>query len=189
MFIEGEIPNRQKDERLILFLRRHPFILVARWLIYIFLALVPVAIYLFLVNLQPQLLANNIIYIFLFLLGSIYYLYLVLFMFSAFIDFYLDVWIVTDQRIINIEQKGLFNREIAEQGLDRIQDVSGVQKGIFQTFLSFGDVHIQTAGEAQKFIFRQIASPFDVVKTINEILEKKEKKFENQLEEKIKPAE
>ncbi len=189
MFIEGQIPNRQKDEKLILFLRRSPFVLFSRWLLYLLLGLIPIGVYFFLIYLQPNLLTNNIIYIFLFLLGSIYYLYLVLFIFSAFIDYYLDVWIVTDQRIINIEQKGLFNREIAEQGLDRIQDVSAIQKGVLQTFFSFGDIHVQTAGEIQRFIFQQISHPFDVVKTINSVIEKKERKFEAQLEEKINPSE
>jgi len=189
MFIENQIPNRQKDEKLVLFLRRHIIVLLGRWLLYIFLGLIPVILYFLLSYFQPQLLASKTIYPFLFLLASVYYLYITLFMFSAFIDYYLDVWIVTDQRIINIEQRGLFNREIAEQGLDRIQDVSGIQKGVLQTFFSFGDVHIQTAGEVQKFVFSQIAHPFDVVKTINDIVEKKERKFETQLEEKINPAE
>jgi len=189
MFVEGQIPNRQKDEKLILFLRRHPIVLIKRWIMYLILALLPFAIYFFLINLQPWIINNKLIYPFLFLLASVYYLYIVLFLFSAFIDYYLDVWIVSDQRIINIEQRGLFNREVAEQDLDRIQDVSGIQKGVLQTFFSFGDVHIQTAGEVQKFIFRQVANPFDVVKTINTILDKKEKKFEAQLEEKIKPTE
>ena len=189
MFIENQIPNRQKDERLILFLRRHIIVLVGKWLMYLLLALVPVAIYFFLQNFQHQIINNKNIYPFLFLLASVYYLYTAMFLFSAFIDYYLDVWIVTDQRIVNIEQRGLFNREIAEQDLDRIQDVSGLQKGVLQTFFSFGDVHIQTAGEVQKFIFRQVANPFEVVRVINNLIQKKEAKFENQLADKLNPIE
>ncbi|MFA5188234.1 MAG: PH domain-containing protein [Patescibacteria group bacterium] len=189
MFIENQIPNRQKDEKLILFLRRHIIVLLGKWLMYLFLALVPVAIYFFLQNFQPWILNNKNIYPFLFLLTSVYYLYTAMFLFSSFIDYYLDVWIVTDQRIINIEQRGLFNREIAEQDLDRIQDVSGSQKGVLQTFFKFGDVHIQTAGEVQKFIFRQVPKPFEIVRIINTFLEKQDKKFEHQLAEKIKPQE
>ncbi|MCX6743205.1 MAG: PH domain-containing protein [Candidatus Parcubacteria bacterium] len=189
MFIDNQIPNRQKDEKLILFLRRHPIILVGKWVLYLFLGLIPIGIYFFLVYFQPQLLASKATYAFLFLLTSAYYLYIVLFFFSAFIDFYLDVWIVTSQRIINIEQKGLFNREIAEHSLDKIQDVSGEQKGIAQTIFSYGNVHVQTAGEIQRFIFQQIDNPFEVVRVINNLLQKKEAKFESQLADKINPME
>jgi len=189
MFIENQIPNRQKDEKLILFLRRHIIILVGKCLIYILLALIPVGIYFFLLNFQPQILNSLIIYPFLFLLTSAYLLYILLFLFSAFIDYYLDVWIVTSERIINIEQKGLFNREIAEHSLDKIQDVSGEQKGIFQTFFSYGSVHVQTAGEIQRFIFQQIDNPFEVIRVINNLIQKKEAKFESQLADKLNPME
>jgi len=103
-------------------------------------------------------------------LGSLYYLYILLFFFNAFLDYYLDVWIVTTKRIINIEQKGLFNRVIAEHELDKIQDVTGEQKGFFATIFSFGDVLVQTAGEVPMFIFRQVDNPFEVAKTINHLL-------------------
>jgi uncharacterized membrane protein YdbT with pleckstrin-like domain len=148
-----------------------------------------VGIYFFLLYFQPQILANPIIYAFLFLLASAYILFILLFLFSAFIDYYLDVWIVTSQRIINIEQKGLFNREIAEHSLDKIQDVSGEQKGILQTFFSYGNVHVQTAGEIQRFIFQQIDNPFEVIRVINNLIQKKEAKFESQLAEKLNPME
>ena len=189
MLIEGNIPNRQKDEKLILFLRRHPIILVGKWLLYLLLATIPILLYFFLSYTYPQILESKISYPFLFLLASVYYLYVLLFLFNAYIDYQLDVWIVTNQRIINIEQKGLFNREIAEHSLERIQDVSGLQKGIFETFFSYGDVHVQTAGEIQRFIFRQVDNPFEVVRVINGLIQKKELKFEEQLADKIKQEE
>ena len=189
MYIEKHIPHRRPNEKMVLFVRRHWLALLKPWVFDLFLACIPIGIYFFLTNFQSQLLANQAVYMFLFLLGSLYYLFLVLFFFNAFIDYYLDLWIVTDQRIINIEQKGLFNREIAEHGLDKIQDVTGTQKGVFPTFFSYGDVHIQTAGEVQRFIFHQVDNPFEVAKIINDLIQKKEAKFESQLSEKINPAE
>ncbi|OGY41442.1 MAG: hypothetical protein A2Y82_00815 [Candidatus Buchananbacteria bacterium RBG_13_36_9] len=185
MLIEGQIPNRLKNEKLILFLRRHYITLVGRCLIYFFAGLIPIGAYFFITNLQPQILQNQILYIFLFLLGSLYYLFTWLFIFNAFIDYYLDIWIVTDQRVINIEQKNMFNRQIAEQNLERIQDVSGTQKGIWQTFFSYGNVQVQTAGETQHFNFHNIDNPFEVVRIINNLIEKKQQAFEKQLYEKI----
>ncbi len=170
MFIEKHIPNRQKGEKLVLFLRRHWLVIIGDWLFYIFLALIPVGLYYFILTNQPAILSGKIIYPFLLLLSSLYYLYILLFLFNAFLDYHLDVWIVTNKRIINIEQKGLFNREVAEHELDKIQDVSGEQKGFLQTIFSYGDVHVQTASEVQKFIFHQVNNPFEVVKEINQLL-------------------
>ncbi|MBN1326029.1 PH domain-containing protein [Candidatus Falkowbacteria bacterium] len=187
MYIEKHIPNREKDEKLVLFLRRHWIILIIKWLVIIVIAFVPLALYLFLSYFEPEVLDNNIYYAFLFLLSSLYYLFTLLFFLNAFIDYYLDVWIVTDHRIINIEQRGLFNREIAEHTLERIQDVTAIQKGFWQTLFSYGDVHVQTAGEIQRFIFRQVNDPFNVVRIINEEIKKFQKNEEHELMEKIRP--
>lgn len=81
---------------------------------------------------------------------------------SAFIiwtDYFLDVLIVTNKRIINIEQKALFSREISSLRLDKIQDITIDISGILATFLSFGNIRIQTAGEQEEFMIRFIRDP------------------------------
>jgi membrane protein YdbS with pleckstrin-like domain len=183
MYIEGTIPNRQEDEKLLLFLRRHWIILVGKWLMYLFFGLIPIAIYYFLLYAYPFVLKNIFYFAFLLLLASIYYLFMVLFFFNAFIDYHLDVWIVTNKRIIDIEQKGLFNRVISEQTIEKIQDVAAIQKGIFPTFFNYGTVQVQTAGKIERFLFYQIPKPFDVVKTINELIKEEEENLEQEIHE------
>jgi len=173
-------------EKLVMFIRRHWIILASRWLIFIALALVPLIFYAFLYYNYIWILEHAFLYPLLLLLASAYYLFIMLFLFNAFIDYFLDVWIVTDQRIINIEQRGMFNREIAEHDLDKIQDVSGLQKGFFQTLFSYGDVHVQTAGEIQRFIFKQVDNPFDIVRQINRLIQNKEKEFDDKIFAQIK---
>jgi uncharacterized membrane protein YdbT with pleckstrin-like domain len=185
MYIERHIPNRQSNEKLVLFLRRHWLTIFGHWLFYLFLGTIPIGIYFFLKYQFPEILIGQFSYPFLLLLTSIYYLFLLLFFFNAFLDYNLDVWIVTNQRIINIEQKGLFNREIAEHSLERIQDVTGIQKGVWQTFFSYGDVHVQTAGEVQRFIFHKVNNPFEVVRILNTLIHKEEAKFEDKLADKL----
>lgn len=74
-------------------------------------------------------------------------------------DYFLDILVVTNKRIINIEQKALFSREIASLRLDKIQDVTIDINGILATFLSFGNIRIQTAGEQEEFLIRFIQNP------------------------------
>lgn len=155
--------------------------LFAPWFLNAVLALIPVAIYFFLNYAYPQILSSKAIYPFLFLLASIYYLFIVLFFFNAFIDYHLDVWIVTTKRIIDIEQKGLFNRVISEQTIDKVQDVAATQKGVFPTFFNYGTIQIQTAGKVERFFFLQVPHPFDVERTINNLIEKKEDNLEEEI--------
>jgi uncharacterized membrane protein YdbT with pleckstrin-like domain len=80
--------------------------------------------------------------------------------FLIWIDYYLDIWIITNERIINIEQKGLFLREASDLEFSKIQDVTTTVVGLLPTILNYGDVHIQTAGEIERFKFRQVPDPY-----------------------------
>src|SRR3989344_150427 len=54
---------------------------------------------------------------------SLYIMILLLFMFLIWMDFYLDMWIITSKRIIDIEQRGLFFREIAVRDIPRLYEI------------------------------------------------------------------
>ena len=69
-------------------------------------------------------------------------------------------------RILDIEQKGLFNREISECYLSNIQDITVVIDGVVPTFLNFGYLRIRTAAEKREFIFQQIPDPNKVKNVI-----------------------
>jgi uncharacterized membrane protein YdbT with pleckstrin-like domain len=71
--------------------------------------------------------------------------------FTRFADYWLDAWILTNERIIDIEQKGLFSREVSEFKLDKIQDVSIDVSGVIPTLFHYGSVQIQTAGFEREF--------------------------------------
>lgn len=92
-------------------------------------------------------------------------LILLLLWLAAFIiwtDYYLDILILTNKHIIDVEQKGLFSRELSTFRLDKIQDVTTEVNGIIPTFLKFGTIHIQTAGEDRDFLIKGVPKPFDV---------------------------
>ena len=98
--------------------------------------------------------------------------------FLIWIDYYFDVWIITTKRIVNIEQKGLFSRQISEVELDKIQDVSAVILGIIPTFLNYGDVQIQTAAEKEKFLFKKVPDPNNLKDVIMQLEKNNIKKTE-----------
>ncbi len=82
--------------------------------------------------------------------------------FLIWIDYWLDVWIVTDQRVVNIEQKGLFSRHVSELHFNTVQDVTSKVQGIIPTLLNYGDVEVQTAAEKSRFLFRRVPEPYKI---------------------------
>jgi uncharacterized membrane protein YdbT with pleckstrin-like domain len=95
----------------------------------------------------------------LFFITSTIFLFLWVYAFFIWIDYYFDVWIITDERILNIEQKGLFTRVASEVNFGRVQDVTTKIEGFLPTMLDYGDILIQTAGEDKRFHFRNVGLP------------------------------
>jgi PH (Pleckstrin Homology) domain-containing protein len=159
-------PGRHDGEPILLLLRRHWFVLVPSVLLFLFLAALPFFLRLILPAGLLALLRGSVWEGAATIGIAAYYLFLWLFFFTIIVDYYLDVWIVTDERIVNIEQVGLFRRVISEQRLIRVQDVTSDVRGILPTFLNFGNVYVQTAAERERFIFLQVPRPTDVEKLI-----------------------
>ncbi|MEK7481640.1 MAG: PH domain-containing protein [Patescibacteria group bacterium] len=154
----SETIHQQPHERIIMTLRRHPITFIAK----IFLCLLLFALPFLLMPLLEEPLADLYWGAALRLLGSAYLLLVTVFFHALFIDYYLDVWIVTNDRIIDVHQSGLFKRTIAELDLKQVQDVTSQTVGFFGTFFNYGNVGIQTAGSKQKFDFQNVAKPHEI---------------------------
>lgn len=62
----------------------------------------------------------------------------------SWIGWHFSVFIMTDQRFIQITQKGLFHRAVADLGLAQIQSVNYEVSGLQETMLGFGTIKMQT---------------------------------------------
>ena len=181
MYSKNHFPNQKPDEFIIMFLRRHWIVVLKIFAIAFVLAILPIIIYLSVLSYM------NMTEIFkgLFVLGtSAFYLFVILYSFTNFIDYYLDVWIVTNKRVVNIEQHGLFSRTVSEKELNRMQDISANMTGFWQTLLHYGNVQIQTAGEDQHFMFKQIPFPDEVSRLVSNLVS--EYKSGNKMDEQVK---
>ena len=98
------LPNMRKGEKVHIFLRRHwieVFRIIATFTL---LLLVPVAFFLLFQDAVTNIFRHDIFGPIAAVVLSIYILGIWLLAFIDYMDYYLDVWIVTDERIINIEQ-------------------------------------------------------------------------------------
>lgn len=62
----------------------------------------------------------------------------------SWIAWYYSLFIVSDQRFIQITQKGLFHRSVVDVGLNQIQMVNYEIAGLQETLLGFGTIMMQT---------------------------------------------
>jgi uncharacterized membrane protein YdbT with pleckstrin-like domain len=160
----------QPNEKIILIKHRHQFALMREIFPEI---LISVAILIFIIHLFfspnfswfhwlgkffPSILKYNLPNLLLFFL-SLFLLILWATIFLSLTTLYLDYWVVTNQRTIHAELKGIFSREISSVNHDKIQDITVKIQGFFPTLFHFGDLHIQTAGEFRELVFEEIPEP------------------------------
>jgi uncharacterized membrane protein YdbT with pleckstrin-like domain len=81
---------------------------------------------------------------------------------------YFDVFIITDMRVIDIEQVGLFHRTVHEAAMSRIQDVTYSVDGFFSTLWNYGTVTVRTASE-EALSLRKVPDPEGVHEAIVEL--------------------
>ncbi len=166
-----QLPNQRKNERVILFLRRHWFAIVTIVVAFILLTAAPLLIGWYFWDQIDLYLGHPVLGPLLIIVGSMYFFSLWLFVFIEFTDYYLDTWIITNERIINIEQEGLFHRTASELDLASVQDTTAEIRGILQTVFTYGNVFVQTAGQKGRFHFKNINNPEQVKERVNQLVE------------------
>lgn len=62
----------------------------------------------------------------------------------SWVYWYFSVYIVTDQRLIQISQKGFFHKKVVDLALNQVQMVNYEVSGIQETLLGFGTINVQT---------------------------------------------
>jgi len=141
--------NLEQNEKVLLILHHHWIAFLGPLAIAAALFLIPFFVFPFL--------SASLLTIFLFA-TCIWYL-IVLFMVLAFwIDYYLDALIVTDRRILNVDQTGLFRHVVSEFRLERVQDVTIEVPNFTATIFHYGNIEIQTAGETS-FSIKEVPHP------------------------------
>jgi uncharacterized membrane protein YdbT with pleckstrin-like domain len=140
-------------------IHRHWFDILKQFIVIFLLVLLLIFLFSFIPSYFPAFEKNAFSNLLLFA-ENLVAIFIWIFIFFIWIDYYFDIWIIASEKIVNIEQKGLFVRSVSELKFERIQDVTVEVNGFIPTILNYGDVYIQTAGETERFIFRQVPDPY-----------------------------
>lgn len=161
----------EHDERKILEVRKHWYVIVKESIITLFFLFIPIIIFAFIKVADINLIlpgSETVLFIFLYISWLLVFWCILFFLWT---EYYLDVWIITDQKMIDVDQVSLFKREISILQLDKIQDVTVEVHGLIPTVLHFGNLHVQTAGDQREFVIKNIAQPQLVKDEISSVIE------------------
>lgn len=167
--------NLQPGEQVLMLIRHHWAGFIGTFFIVLGMGLFPI---LFLILLHSPLAgALNSYHADISALITGYYLLVLTILFGLWVNYYFDIILITNQRIINIAQKGLLSRETSELSLAEIEDVTADVNGVIHTFLNYGLLVIETAGggtfgdkvKPGYFTISDIPNPNKVARTILEL--------------------
>ncbi len=70
-----------------------------------------------------------------------------------------DIWVITNQRLIDSYRRHPFDMSISTADLVNVQDMSVERTGVLKTMLDFGDIICQTASIDQDFKITGVPNP------------------------------
>ena len=133
----------EPQENIIFVLHHHWIAIIGPALLILFLFLAPLTLSPLLTNAGT---ADAILPFFLFGLW-IWHMIVLLLALIIWIDYYFDALVVTNTRIIKINQEGAFKYEVSEFKLARVQDITVEIPNFAGTLFGYGNITIETASE------------------------------------------
>lgn len=160
--------TQEEGEKIVLLLRQHPVVNVG-WIVIAGLMLLAPG-FLGVINLldfMPERFAAMTV--------LLWYLLTLAFVVERFLDWYFNVYIVTDERVVDIDFYGLIYRDLSVTKIDKIQDINFIQSGAVASLFNYGDIFIQTASEKREFDFMSVPRPARVVEILYQMMEEEER--------------
>lgn len=164
--------TQKPNETIILFLRSH-FITNTSWIIFaVILVFLPVIIAILLPLLKIDLLSSATAFRFTATYILFYYLMVFSFVFISFLHWFYNVFIVTSERIVDIDYSDIVIHNIAITNLSHIEDVHYSQSGFVPTLFNYGNVFVQTAGTERNFEALSAPKPRQAAHIIGDLIGK-----------------
>jgi hypothetical protein len=73
-----------------------------------------------------------------------------------------DIWVITNQRIVDSIKKHPFSHRLSTADLVNVQDMTVERNGPLQTMLNYGDIVCETASDGGEFVLAGIPRPQDI---------------------------
>lgn len=78
---------------------------------------------------------------------------------------------ITSERVIQFEQRSLFDEKIQSIDLDGVEDVSSHQVGMIASLFNFGNVRLSTIGDESSYEQSLVQNPKQIVEQVNGVVQ------------------
>jgi hypothetical protein len=151
--------GQKEKESVILFLRSH-FIKNMSWiLITLLLIILPIVIWSYISNLGLNFLFSPIASRFTTVFILLYCLLVFTYVFTSFLHWFYNVFIITSQRIVEIDYSDIVIHDIVATDLTHVEKVNYIQAGFAQTLLNYGNLLVHTKGNERNFEALHVPKP------------------------------
>ena len=156
--------TQEETEAVVLFLRQH-WVVNIPWkvMVIFFLALPSVFIFF-----PPY---ANLPAVYQFVVTISWYMFITGYALTRFMGWFFNIYIVTDERIVDVDFINIFFRKISTAKIDEIQDINVSSSGAIETLFGYGSVTIQTSAAIPEFDFMYVPHPDRVGKILNHLIE------------------
>jgi len=155
-----QLENLRPWEEVKMVLRRHWIVFVMLWVYAIIWIIINIALY----SIFWSVLWLNIFTL-------IFLSWFLVFIYVEWINHELDMYVITNNRIIWIEQVWFLNREVSQCALNDVQEVNSKTKWFFANMLNYWDLTIQTAWNASNFRMSFVPDPLQAARKVLNIVE------------------
>lgn len=166
---------QHEDEPVLLLLRQHPIVNVGWIILALVLLMAPLLLPVFpILGFFPARFQTVAV------LG--WYAFTFGFILENFLMWFFNLYIITDERVIDVDFYNLLFKKISEAKLENIEDITSSNQGFLQSVLDFGQVRIQTAAEVPQIEFENVPHPSKVAKFLSEmLLQEEQEKIEGRV--------
>jgi hypothetical protein len=159
--------RKEREEEIIMIMRRHwvaylPHVVLA-------IAVLMIAIVLLIISSNaPNIYGKSTIYLGLFAASLVVSINIIV---TALIQWYYNISIITDKRILSLKVSGIFGHSYTEILWKKIQDVSHDSIGVLSSIFDIGNIYLDTAGEGVDLTLKFASEPRNKQETINSLVD------------------
>lgn len=161
--------NQHEQEELYMLLRPHEITNVP-WIFLLFVLLVVPLIFGSVVLTAFPSFFSSVSPTYTFVLFLFWTLAVLMYGFYKYIVWFFSAYIITNNRLVDVDFIGLFHKDYTETSVDNVQDVTSKVTGPISVMFNFGLVYVQTASEQTEIEFENVPQPDVVTRIIGELV-------------------
>lgn len=159
--------GEDNDEKILYVLRKSAITNIHWMFVTILLILVPILINTVVVTNGLPISAQA-----LFVGNLLWYLITFGFAFQSFTNWFFNVYIISDKKIVDVDFQGILYKNISEAPLRNIEDITSTISGTLQMIFHYGTVVVQTSAEKREFEFDNVSNPSKIRDMISDLVTK-----------------